>query len=210
MATSLVYSLPNGQTSSITFDACTEQGHESENDVTAEPVESGAPTTDNSRPMQRKVTLQVLVTNTPLKAPPDQFSNVTESRAPVTLKDGTKANLLQWSAPFDRVAVVERELDRLRENGVRVQLVTSLKTYDDMVIRSLSIQRTNAYGNALHAQISLVQVRVINTQTSATPSVPLAARRRARGNQHTDDATETTPEPSSMLANLLGRGTRVQ
>lgn len=209
MATSLVYALPDGTMTSITFDAASEQAHEAEAEVTEDPVEDGAPISDHVRPVPRKVQLTVHVSNTPIEQPPDQMNGVTGSVQAFQIDKDVTANVMRWSGAFDRVKTIHGELDRLRESGTVVQLVTSLKTYENMILRSISARRTAAVGNALEATLSLVQIRIVQTTTAAVPATPRATRRRGNGNQ--TPAGQPAGQPanagaSSMLANLTGLG----
>ena len=64
----VVITIPDGSggVNPITIDACVTESHSLTNTLTDNPVEQGAPITDHSRPEPRKITLDCVVSNTPL------------------------------------------------------------------------------------------------------------------------------------------------
>lgn len=213
MATSITYQLPSGQATSITFDATPEQVHDSDADVTEDPVESGAPISDHVKPLPRKVSLSIVVSNTPIAQPPDQMNGVTGSVAPLDLGKGVTANVLQWSGTFDRVKTVHEELERLKDTGTLVTIVTSLRDYPNMVLKSISARRSAEIGDSLEANLQFVQVRIANTTTAPAPATPRATRRGGNGAQAAQAQAAGQPANAgggSMAANLTGLGIRVR
>lgn len=179
----ITYTLANGQAASITPDACVEEGHNGEADVTEDPVESGAPISDHTRAKNDAVTLQIVVSNSPLTQPPDNMGGVTSAVQAVQLTPTQSANLLTFSGNFDRVGAVFEELHRLKNEGVICGVTLSLKTYDSMVLRSIDARRSAMQGNALYATLGFKRVRIAQTQTAPVPSVPRARSSAARGRQ---------------------------
>lgn len=208
----ITYALANGQAASITPDACVEEAHDGSSDVTEDAVESGAPISDHVRQKQNMLTLQIVISNSPIVQPPDQMSGVTSSMQAVQLT-GTKqqAVLLTYSGNFDRVGVVHDELHRLKDEGVLLTVTTSLKTYDSMILYGISVKRNASYAHALYANLTFKQIRIAQTQTAPAPSIPRARSGAARG-QQTPTATPAQPASqanASLWSRLSGTGIAV-
>lgn len=60
----------NGKASDLLLDASPGRTHTASAQVTEHPVEKGTPATDNIRPLPRKLSIEGMITNTPLGAPP--------------------------------------------------------------------------------------------------------------------------------------------
>ena len=55
----------------LSFDAVTSETHDTGSTITESPVEAGAPISDHKRPLQRRLSLEAVVTNTPIGRVPD-------------------------------------------------------------------------------------------------------------------------------------------
>lgn len=208
----IVYTLPDGTAASITPDACVEESHDGSADVTEDAVESGAPISDHVRQKQDVLTLQIVISNSPITQPPDQMSGVTSSVTAVALT-GVKqqASLLTFSGNFDRVGVINDELHRLMNEGVLLTITTSLRTYDNMVLHGISAKRNVTQAHALYAQLTFKQIRIVQTQTAPAPSVPRARSSAARGQQTPtpNPAQPTSQANASLWSWLSGTGIAV-
>ncbi len=70
----------------------------------------------------------------------------------------------QTTPPTNRAADYYAKLVDLKEKGNPVTIVTGLKVYDNMVIKSISVVRNADNGKALVFTMNLVKVRVIKSQ----------------------------------------------
>ncbi len=119
-----------------------------------------------------------------------------------------QAALLTFSGNFDRVGVVHEELLRLKREGVLLTVTTSLRTYDNMILRGVTVSRNVTLGNALSAQLSFKSVRIAQTQTAPAPSLPRASTRTARGQQtaQAQAGQPATQSNASLFSRLTGTG----
>lgn len=60
----------DGKASDLLLDASPSRSHNASAQVTEHPVETGAPVADSIRPMPRRLTIEGMITNTPIGAPP--------------------------------------------------------------------------------------------------------------------------------------------
>ncbi len=136
---------------SVTFDCSAQEDHTGDNDVTDFPVEQGANISDHSRPNPDSVTIRALVTGTP-------FDLLAIAQPPaLKARRGKDA----WD-----------KLHKWRREGKRVVLITSIKAYSDMVIRSISTPRNARNADGVEFTISFRQIRTANSLTVDKPSRP--------------------------------------
>jgi hypothetical protein len=190
----IAYLLASGQPATITPDACVEEAHNSSADVTEDAVEVGAPVSDHVRQKPEELTLDIVISNSPIEQPVDQLTGQKQ-----------QATVLTFSGNFDRVGVVHDELIRLKNEGVLLTITTSLRTYDNMVLRSINANRNARLAHTLTAQLGFKQVRIAQTQTAPAPSIPRASSRNARGQQA---ANAQTGQPATQAnASFWSRAT---
>lgn len=99
--------------------------------------------------------------------------------------------LLQFSAGFDRVKAVYDALRALKDERIKFTVVTSLRTYEDMGLEEMDVERSADIGNAFEGSLSMRQFRIVQSET-VTVTQPLETRgekTKKRGNQPTADAT---------------------
>jgi len=130
---------------SIDLDATLDEVHDWSNEVTSNPVETGAPVTDHVIEKSDKLRLTGLITNSPLRG---EFAGQ-------YFGGNTKAPRIQTS--FDAIY----ELVKKREVVV---VYTKHAIYTDMVIESVNIPRNASIGEAIEFNMDLVHVRFVNTQ----------------------------------------------
>ena len=100
------------------FDASIEESHEADVDVTEFPVEEGADITDHLRPRPERITINGIVSNTPLTLDPRR--------------------LLPSSSGRDITAYLK--LKEIKDTGQLVSIVTSLRQYANMAIKSFKVK----------------------------------------------------------------------
>jgi hypothetical protein len=152
MALSLIFKPRKAKIGTLTLDASISESHESTNDVTTHPIESGALITDHVIKKPQTIRIEGIVSNTPIGFGLKQLT----AFAGKTL-------------PFPREAGPAQEayetLMRLRESKTPITVVTALQEYDDMVIESLTFPRDAGSGDALRFTANLVQVQVVDIKT---------------------------------------------
>ncbi len=140
MAETTLFSIPRpGKIDSLVLDAVIQETHSYTNTITSHPVETGFDVSDHSRPEPDKITLECVVTSTPL--------------------DGSDSQVDE-----QRVADALAKLDDLRMNGTLVTVVTSLKQYSSMGVESITVTRDVKTGAALKFTAALKFVRVVSNK----------------------------------------------
>lgn len=193
----------------LEFDAVTSETHEGISEITEHAVETGAPISDHKRTKPRRLTIEALVTNTPLGAPPpsgfDSGTPVTAEVRAEEIGESTegqrpRANVVVFSAAFDRMVDVFDTLDALRSGDTFVTITTRVRTYENMQIVAVTSPREPEDGDSIRFTVECVEVRIAETRTVDAP-VP----REPRGARTTDRGAREGSEPTeSALHRLFG------
>lgn len=176
---------------SVTFDATISERHESKASVALHEVERGSPVSDHIRSEPYEVMLTVAMTRTPVQG--DQ-------------EDG-------------RDFRIHSDLIAMREDLLPVSVDTYLGSVDSMAITGVSTPVSAADGDSLTCTVSLIEIRVVESATTAVPEDFIAAiiaadaaPQEVRGR---DDAeAESDPEDrrtaaTRILDSITGRDQRV-
>jgi hypothetical protein len=137
------------------LDASLSETHSMSAEVTNHPVEEGSEISDHIRKQPDSIQISGVVSNTPLvylasiQAPSPLMNDLT----PVS----------------DRAELAYAELQRIMSQGETVEVVTSLRTYENMALTSLSITRDAASGNVLNASMDLREVIIVKSKVVAAP-----------------------------------------
>lgn len=117
----------------------------------------------------------------------------------------TKAKVLAFSTVFDRVREVQEKLTAWKTSGVFFLVVTASRTYENMVIESVTLPREERGGAAF--TIAMKQIRTVSTATVTAPQ-PKEARgapakdKGAQSPQSGTDAAKSTSLAMKALASL--------
>lgn len=169
----------------LVFDAVVTEHHQHASQVTDHPVEEGAPVTDHVRPLPDVLTMEIVVSNTPLE-PID--SRIVESGG---VRWTTTAFLdAPRGAPG---AMVEAYQQLLGWRGRLMTVVTGLRTYDSMVIADFSAPRDKTTGEALRATVVFRRVRVVKNKFTRT----VVAKDKRAGDKVKTGAQSTEVEKSA-------------
>lgn len=213
----ITYELPNGQTAAIYVDALINESPNTSAQVTRDPVEGGVSISDHVILDPEDLTIEGLITNTPIDDPGTQMAGVTGAPASVELPQATvrhsalfglfsmpaevvAATVLQWSGSFDRVGAVEQEIRRLVRTGTLVSILTGLRSYEPLVITSFRPRRDGTTGDSLPFTLTASEVRFAETETV---EIPTAERRGQRGRSR--GVQPTTPEPRQSMLTKIGK-----
>lgn len=131
------------------FDAFLSIQHDLESTITANPVETGAAIADNAYINPRKLTMQIGMTDVAQDIIPGQFTG------------GASRGVTAFSV-----------LQQLWMARIPMKVVTRLGTYDNMLVKSISVpdDHTTAFG--LKATVTLQEIFVATVQTVKVSSRP--------------------------------------
>lgn len=155
------------------LDVAVNEDHTFESEVTEHPVEIGADVADHVRARPITVTLEGIVSDTPIGA-------VAQRRQQFTLVNGEA-----FALPSEEALAFLRAVHEAREP---VTIQTSLGSYENMMLRSLQVPRSTETGEALRFTASFVQVVIVqNLRTVVRVAVPRASNKVNRGNKPAAD-----------------------
>ena len=187
-----------------------EHQHELTATPTDNPVEDGSVVSDHIKDDLDVFTAKVFVSNSMLRAEGTQMDGAVETTTSIDLSSGGKMQVLGLSQKVDRVKLVYEALLALKSMRVVCTIFTPLRSYDTMVLTSVTIPVNGTDGAEI--TIRAREVRIVATETSSTP-VPRQVRARPQtnaGTQSTQPAPPTAPpQPprrSALLAFTQGIG----
>lgn len=180
----------------VPIDVVISESHESQLEITDNPVEKGADISDHAWIKPKTLTLNFIA--------------------------GSKPNSLAGAA------LAFQALRLMQETCQPFAVVSGLGVYKDMLIKSLSAERTSRFGQVLYGTVELKQVIITSTQstsgdggaggknakdaatgkrTTATTAKPGAAGAvKANGAVATPSAPAAPPPSQSSLSKILGVG----
>lgn len=209
MALALLEYQSDGGYLGIELDCVEKEGLEESAEATEHAVERGANITDHIRRNAGTISLEGLVTNSPVIVPATQMGGVTGSVQSTTLDVGgrqLKASVLTFSGAFDRARLVDEVLQSLMGTAVVRYTSTLRGTIEDLVITRYRVDREASTGNDLPFQLDLQRVRYATTQrVTVSPAQRRGRQRQNRGAQ----AASATPQSSdtrSAAARVLDGG----
>lgn len=187
------------------FDATVREDHVSTATITEHPIEEGASVSDHVRDDLDSIEMQIVVSNTPIDVPSDHADGVAGSQQSVELRasDGSdlgSALALVFDGTLARVRSVYEELLDLKERGQQLTVMTSLREYEDMVVKKVTPTRDAATGNSLVASVEFKQVSIVSSEIVDAPEP-----RETRGNNESERGRENTEEDGSESQSALAR-----
>lgn len=150
------------------IDASVSEGHDYPSEVTKFPVEKGIGVTDNIRPEPIVVTLECIVSDSPL----GRIALSREADSSLVAEAGFDAD-----PPSTRAY---NHLLRIRARREPVLIQTSLRDFPSMALSGLSIPRKSGEGDALHFNTTFTQIEVVEL---ARRTVQAAQAHKSLGNR---------------------------
>lgn len=184
--TTIVAKRGSSQIDTVVLDASITEQHRFANQITEHPVEEGAAISDHARPLPDGLTMEFVITNTPIGARASRsverwgvrFTSHTEQDAPI-------------GAPGPAADALTKLL-AIRNEGRLVTVYTTLRTYESMAIESLDVPRDRTTGEALRGTATFKRVRVVKNKLTRVVVArdPRAGQKVKTGKQATPAATE--------------------
>lgn len=164
--------------SAFLLDATVSESHDITADVTMHEVEEGSAITDHVRVRPLELQITGIVTNTPTT--PD--ANLAEM------------NFLTNETRVQRTYGV---MKRLLEARAPVTIVTGLRTYESMVLKSINVSRSSPGTQSISPQMSFVQIRRASLAYTAVPPNILAPKTKASGQSQQDLEQQAAKDASA-------------
>ena len=187
----LLYQPFNAIIDALVLDASVKEEHLAEVEVTDHPVEQGAAVSDHARPKPEELTIEGLVSNTPL--------NFIQARRSVTSEGFTWTTSAQTNAIRGNPGNAEAAyvtLRAMRDAPRLLTIITALRSYDNMVMTSLKIPRDKDTGDVLKFTAKFKQVRIVtNAVTVVATKVKKAKPQQKLGGKTTSTPANTIGGP---------------
>ena len=191
MALTLLYRPTLARIGALELDASISETHTAEVEVTEHPIEKGANISDHVRAKPENLSIEGVVSNTPV------------NRAQNARAVKSQGKLLQTTSDVDAIqghpGVAESAYDQLRalkDSGQLITVVTKLRTYRNMVLRSLSIPRSAKIGDMLQFTAQFIQVNLVENGTVILPT-----RKSGKVDRHTQPP-KPAPAPEIYRSQL--------
>lgn len=168
----------------IRVDASVRENHGLDGVLTDHPVERGIDITDHYRVNPRVLTIEAVVSNTPINSSYPIGTTIDAVKAIATGDDQPAANA--WG-----------QIENLFTKAEIITIETSFKTYENMVLTSFSTAREPAGIDGMRFSITARELRIVDTQTVeaiAIPQTETAQKEKSRGKQNNKEANEKQTE----------------
>ncbi len=176
----------------LIFDVETRISHKGASEITTDAVESGEPIASHKRALPATVSIEALVSQTPIGNPPPSGyqSGAAPVGNPTAIEGAGTVNV--YTATFDRIADVTATLRRLRLEATPVTITTRVRTYPDMQIVTVDETEDVETGDAVLITVDAQQVRIAVTRDTDIPQArePRGGAEADRGAQEGTDETE--------------------
>lgn len=174
------------------IDIAETEEHAFENEITEHPVESGSDITDHVRARAIVLTVEGIVSDTPLEA-------LARRRNELTTVGGEA-----YAKPSEEAFARLLEINDTREP---ITIETSLRVYTNMVLERLNAPRNAGTGDALRFSATFRQIRLVtNERTTILVSVPRGKKKVNRGQAFAPDvvAPQKTEDNARALSQTVG------
>jgi hypothetical protein len=157
VSVSLIYKVTRAKIDAVELDATISEQHGADVEATEHPVERGAAVTDHVRPKPRTLSIEGLLTNTPLRVDEKTATRTTSIGTVTDRADAIKGVTGRAEEAFAR-------LERLRDAGTIFTVATRHRTYPNVIITSLSVPRDAKTGDAIRFSIAMREIRIVESQ----------------------------------------------
>lgn len=176
MALTLIYQPTIAKIDTIELDASISESHVGEVEVTEHPVEQGANISDHARPKPETLSIEGVVSNTPVSR-----------KQVLKIQNGigsaeSNADDVRFRPEWAESAYTK--LRSLKDSGILVTVVTKLRTYTNMALKNLSVPRNAQTGEVLRFTAQFLQIKVVQNKSITLPvELPKTKPVEGRGKQ---------------------------
>lgn len=188
MAEAVVQWTVGEQTTLVGVDVTPSRGYERAAEVTEHPVEDGSPIGDHIKLANGTVSIEGVISNTPIQLPSGQLQGATRTPGTVALGGGLgAATVMKWSTPFDRVRECDALFDALVTAKVRVTLTTGLRFIENLILTRYKVDESRDTAGTLAVTMEFKQLRIANAQRAPVPEVRRMVTPVSAGTRPVDD-----------------------
>jgi hypothetical protein len=227
----IVFHDPGGQLLPLVLDAAPSERHQAASMATEHEVERGVSPSDHVRPERRLLTLEVVISDTPIRATaalggsvqPVELSSLLQSstgwlaRIEAARRDGSTwqaAVSEERAPPAVRMSIFtpDREPTRIadswallelaRDKALLATVTTKFKTYENMALIELVADRSAKDGSWLSADLTFAEIRMVSTELVDDP-LPARPRDRRTEDRGSVETEEAPPQRQSLLSRAL-------
>lgn len=184
----------------IVLDASVTETHTMEVDVTDHPVEQGAPVTDHARPKPITLSMEGIISNTPLSRT-QQLRMVTSLG--ITFQTTAEAEHILGAPGYGEQAYMA--MQAIRDAAKLITVVTSLRTYENMEMTSLVVPRNKDVGECFRFTAQFKEIRIVENKLTAAKKT-VAPKKVSTGKQTPNKAGKGTKGSSILYDATYGDG----
>lgn len=151
-----------GKIGNLVLDATLSERHQFTNQVTDFPVEDGSNISDHIRRAPEEITIEGFITESPVDFFFNLFSTVfSKSPSRITAAYEELMKIGGYEYPNQPSSILETS-----NSPQLVEIVTSLRTYSDMALTSLNINRTPQQGYSISFMITFKRIRKVRSEST--------------------------------------------
>jgi hypothetical protein len=180
MAVTLLFPKQKVQLGSVVLDTAVTEHHGVSVEVTKHPVEDGASVSDHRRVQPRSVTIEGVISNTPIPEP---------SAPKITQSFRNQFFTSQSTYDPKRASNAYLDLLALANSNDLVTLITTMETYKNMTLTQLDVPRDAKTGEAVKFTASFLEIRIVN-------NAQVQVSKTLRGQKLIDKHKKTSPDAS--------------
>lgn len=217
MSASLLFKKQGATIGVLQLDATVSESHDYKNEVTEFPSEDGSTIVDNIRILPDRVTINGLVSNSPVSGIFDKVFDVVTGSSNVkevfrVSRDDTATRV--ESARDILLRIRGSIIGAQNKDPQVVDIVTGLRKYTNMVMESLTIDRNGRTGQSLPFTATFVQIKTADVTTvdieKPKPSEEVsdkASAKTQKGKQKAANADDATTANVSLVKGLFNKVT---
>ncbi len=187
-----------GKIGELQLDVTVNENHNYVSDVSSFPIEDGSVITDHVRKQPIRLSMNGFISNHPIK-----------------LIGAPASPVIRSSGNANRVEIARDYLIDLYNKSTLIDIIgTSLLTYTNMIMSSLSIPRDLQTGDSLRFSAEFIEIKKVQSEVVTVQNVSDLAGRAKNvenqgqnktdtGNQSTKDAPKKTTQKAGILYKLV-------
>lgn len=173
----------------IELDAAITEKHSAKVEITKHPIEEGANPTDHARLLPYAISVDGLLTNTPLGAELRASRGVTSDRT-------TSTGAFGAAGPAQRSMAA---LEKIRTDRRAVTVVSGFRTYQNMMILSIEVPIDAKTGEAIRFSISMEEIRFVKSEVARVDVLNRPKKKPTKKVDQTKKPGTETPEQRRSL-----------